>query len=62
MIIQCKAVVACHSHQCCTVLQPQTEKFYDMLGTGSFAALSIGSWLASKNNHARKASHTQDHI
>jgi hypothetical protein len=32
----------------------QTEKFYDMLGTGSFAALSLGSLLAAKSTPARK--------
>lgn len=37
----------------------QTEKFFDMLGTGSFAALAVGSLLASKSMHARKVSSTQ---
>lgn len=32
----------------------QTEKFYDMLGTGSFAALAVGSLLAGTSRHARQ--------
>eukprot|EP00879_Flechtneria_rotunda_P024862 GHRR01026381.1.p1 GENE.GHRR01026381.1~~GHRR01026381.1.p1 ORF type:complete len:300 (+),score=97.06 GHRR01026381.1:326-1225(+) len=32
----------------------KTEKFYDMLGTGSFIVLSLGSLLAIKSVHARK--------
>lgn len=38
----------------------QTEKFYDLLGTGSFAALAIGSLLASHNIHARKVRSSVD--
>jgi hypothetical protein len=32
----------------------QTEKFYDMLGTGSFAVLALGSLLKGSPIHARK--------
>lgn len=32
----------------------QTEKFYDMLGTGSFAVLALGSLLKAPSMHARK--------
>jgi hypothetical protein len=38
------------------IVAMQTEKFYDMLGTGSFAALSLGSLLAARSMHARKVS------
>ena len=33
---------------------PQTEKFYDMLGSTSFLTLSLGSLLASRTQHPRK--------
>jgi hypothetical protein len=33
---------------------PKTDKFYDMLGTGSFLALSLGAMGAAKVRHARK--------
>uniref|UniRef100_A0A383WPW5 Uncharacterized protein n=1 Tax=Tetradesmus obliquus TaxID=3088 RepID=A0A383WPW5_TETOB len=36
----------------------KTEKFFDMLGTGSFAALAVGSLLASESMHARKIAAT----
>lgn len=36
------------------MLTSQTEKFYDMLGTGSFLVLSIGSMLTTKDLHPRK--------
>jgi hypothetical protein len=39
---------------CASSAALQTEKFYDMLGTGSFAALSLGSLLAAKIMPARK--------
>ncbi|KAF8062669.1 hypothetical protein HT031_003998 [Scenedesmus sp. PABB004] len=32
----------------------KTEKFYDLLGTGSFAALAVGSLLTAQSQHARK--------
>ncbi|KIY96576.1 hypothetical protein MNEG_11386 [Monoraphidium neglectum] len=32
----------------------QTDKFYDMLGTGSFLTLALGSMAAAKVSHARK--------
>lgn len=45
----------------CPLLSPpprnpplQTDKFYDMLGTGSFLTLSLGSMAAAKVRHARK--------
>jgi hypothetical protein len=51
------------THACCCCVDPsaalQTEKFYDMLGTGSFAALAVGSLLAAKSMHARKVSSKQ---
>jgi hypothetical protein len=37
----------------------QTEKFYDMLGTGSFAVLALGSLLKSSSMHARKVRQAQ---
>jgi hypothetical protein len=37
----------------------QTEKFYDMLGTGSFAVLALGSLLKSSSIHARKVRRAQ---
>jgi hypothetical protein len=37
----------------------QTEKFYDMLGTGSFAVLALGSLLKTSSMHARKVGLTQ---
>lgn len=39
---------------CCLPLLLQTEKFYDMLGTGSFAVLALGSLLKTSSMHARK--------
>lgn len=45
---------------CCVLRMStgQTEKAYDMLGTGSFAVLALGSLLTSSSMHARKVSST----
>jgi hypothetical protein len=41
----------------------QTEKYFDMLGTGAFAVLSLGSLLAARSRHARKVrSHSSNSI